>query len=128
MRDRKPVALELDLNSGFDAAIHQIVQIARAKGADYAKDGNQWSSFIQTAELMGMTPWEVANMFEITKLTRISALKSNGREPENETVYDSYLDKAAYAVHALAMLIDFRMTPPEKGGDIDEGRAVAWGE
>ena len=89
----------LDPSDPFDAALIPIVQTNRRKRADYAKDGDPFSSFRTSSDLLGLAgfgPVEAA-LFNITqKLSRLKSLRENGRmdDPQNEAVADTYLDLA----------------------------------
>jgi hypothetical protein len=97
MAQLKKEAVTLDPNDPFDAALIPIVQTNRRKRADYARDGDPFSSFRTSSDLIGLTgfgPVE-AGLFNITqKLTRLKSLRENGRmdDPKNEAVADTYLD------------------------------------
>jgi hypothetical protein len=85
-----------------------MVQTNRKKRADYAKDGDPFSSFKVTSDLLGLDgfgPVESAIMNVAQKLSRLKALRENGcmNDPANEAVADTYLDMAVYAVLAYAM-------------------------
>ena len=98
----------LDPSDPFDAALIPIVQTNRKKRADYARDGDPFSSFRISSDLLGLVgfgPVEAA-LFNITqKLSRLKSLRENGRmdDPQNEAVADTYLDLAVYAVLLYAL-------------------------
>lgn len=95
----------LDERDPFEAALIKIVTTNRRKRRDYAVDGSPWSSFEFTAGVLGLPAVDAAVHNVAQKLGRLSALRANGRsdEPANETVDDTYLDLAVYAVIALAI-------------------------
>jgi hypothetical protein len=97
------VSITLDDNDPFERALIDMVATHRAKGADYALDGDKWSNFRTTAQVMDLELPEVADVFVLTKYARLQALRNNGREPNNESVLDSRLDIAVYAIMAYAM-------------------------
>jgi hypothetical protein len=108
MAQVKPEAVTLDPADPFDAALIPIVQTNRKKRADYAKDGDPFSSFRTSSDLIGLVgfgPVEAA-LFNITqKLSRLKSLRENGRmdDPQNEAVADTYLDLAVYGVLLYAL-------------------------
>jgi hypothetical protein len=98
----------LDKSDPFEACLVDMVVTARKKRADYAQDGNPFSNFEETSSATGIPGFtrEDAAMFNCTqKQARLRALKANGRmnDPKNESVYDTKLDFAVYAVLMLAM-------------------------
>jgi len=97
--------VELDRNDPFDAAVLEIVRMNRKKRRDYAKDGEWDTNFVQTADHFGMDVWESAEFNLVQKVARLRSLRANGRmsEPENESVADTYLDAAVYAVIMYAL-------------------------
>ena len=97
------MSITLDENDPFERALIDMVRTHPVKGADYALDGDKWSNFRTTAQIMDLELAEVADVFILTKYARLQALRVNGREPSNESVLDSRLDIAVYAVMAYAM-------------------------
>jgi hypothetical protein len=103
--------ITLDPNDPFDAALIPIVQTNRKKRADYARDGDPFSSFRTSSDLIGLAgfgPVEAA-LFNITqKLSRLQSLRENGRmdDPQNEAVLDTYLDLSVYGVLCYALALE----------------------
>lgn len=100
------VGIELDPNDPFEYVLRKMVLTNRKKREDYAKDGNPFSNFEDTAcfTVSGLPEWSA--LFNVAqKLSRLKSLCSNGRlnDPRNESVADTYLDLAVYAVIALAI-------------------------
>jgi hypothetical protein len=110
MAQIKKEVVTLDPDDPFDAALIPIVQTNRRKRADYARDGDPFSSFRTSSSLIGLDgfgPVE-AGLFNITqKLSRLKSLRENGRmdDPKNEAVADTYLDLAVYGVLVYAMAL-----------------------
>jgi hypothetical protein len=110
MAQIKKEVVTLDPDDPFDAALIPILQTNRRKRADYARDGDPFSSFRTSSSLLGLTgfgPVE-AGLFNITqKLSRLKSLRENGRmdDPQNEAVADTYLDLAVYGVLVYAMAL-----------------------
>ena len=106
LEDRK--ALLLDGDDSFEAVLIDMVRVYRAKRRDYAVDGNMFSNFVAASATVGIDgfgPQEAAVFNIAQKLARLKALRANGRmaRPENETVADTCLDMAVYAVILTAM-------------------------
>jgi hypothetical protein len=103
----------LDPNDPFEAVLIEMVTTNRAKRKDYAVDGNPFSNFYGSAEIMrlaGVDPFNELDsaVFNIAqKLVRRGSLKVNGREeePENEPLEDTYRDLAVYAAILYAMYL-----------------------
>lgn len=107
--------ITLDPADPVEAAMISMVMTARSKKADYARDGSPFSNFEATADMIGMPGWgrKESALFNITqKIARLKALRANGRmrDPRNESVIDTYLDLAVYAVLLYAMS---RLPEPE---------------
>jgi hypothetical protein len=86
-------------------ALEEMVRKLIEKGADYSVSDDAWASnFHDTADHFDIKPWESCDFNEIQKLSRLKALRQRGRAPVNEPVYDSYLDKANFALLAFALL------------------------
>jgi hypothetical protein len=101
-------AVTLDPSDPFDAALIPLVETNRRKRADYAKDGDPFSSFTTSAELLGLKGFgaiEAALFNMAQKMTRLQSLRANGRmdDPQNEAVADTYLDLAVYGILTYAI-------------------------
>lgn len=100
--------IELDRNDPFERVLIDIVDTNRRKRKDYAADGDPFSNFTLTSELLGLDGFDAVEsaLFNVCqKLARLKALRINGRmdNPENESVADTYLDLAVYAVITYAI-------------------------
>lgn len=103
------VAADLDPNDPFDKVILKMVEVNRAKRRDYALDGGFDSNFTDVAFNLGIDDFgnvESAYVLLLTKVARIRSLRKNGRmeDPSNESVVDTFVDLANYAVLCLAMI------------------------
>lgn len=98
-------AMTLDPNDEFESAIMQLVQMQRKKKADYALDNDRWSNFREAGSAVGISPLQGIDYMVATKQARLKALRSNGRAPSNESVVDTYLDRAVYAVLAYTFAL-----------------------
>lgn len=77
------------------------------KSADYARGSEDtFVNFKETATITGSTPLKVALTQVGIKMSRISHLEADSSYVNNESLYDSYLDLACYAVLALAMKVN----------------------
>lgn len=93
----------LDRSDPFEGALIRIAEMNRRKRADYAREDDIFSNFRFTAGLFGLAVEEAAMFNVAQKLARISTLRAKGDEPQNESVEDTYLDLAVYAVIAYAI-------------------------
>lgn len=101
--DKTVEFLHLDPDDPFDQLLIPIVEMNRKKRADYTHGGNIYSNFEEVAEATGLTPLEVVDVMVAVKNARIKALKINAKGPQNESVEDSYLDRAVYSILALGI-------------------------
>lgn len=97
---------QLDPADPFDAALIEMAQLHRKKRADYAADGDRWSNFRTTADLLGMEGFGTQEAIEVNiaqKMARLQSLRLNGRmdDPKNESVLDTRRDLCVYAVLSL---------------------------
>lgn len=98
----------LNANDPFERVLMEIVETNRRKRKDYAVDGSPFSNFDYTAGAMGIPGFgarEAAEFNGHQKDARLSSLRTNGRidDPENESVQDTFLDRAVYAVITYAI-------------------------
>lgn len=103
-------SITLDPDDPFDAALIPIVEMNRRKRADYAKDGDPFSNFKTTSAMLslnGFGPAEAAYFNVLQKVARLQSLRVNGRmaETANESVTDTYLDLAVYAIILYAIVL-----------------------
>lgn len=103
-----PDSVLLNKFDPFERVLIDIVDTNRRKRKDYATDGDPFSNFTLTSELMGVDGFDAVEsaLFNVCqKLARLRALRMNGRmdNPENESVLDSYLDLAVYSVITYAL-------------------------
>ncbi len=96
----------VQLPAGISQALDRIAAIFAKKGADYADDSNWRSNFADVARQLDLTEVDAVDVMIAVKQSRLRALRSNGRTPMNESTADTYLDRAVYAVIALAMLLE----------------------
>ena len=115
----------------FESVLINIVDTNRKKRKDYAADGDPFSNFETSSDLLGLQgfgPIE-ASLFNVTqKLARLKALRTNGRmrDTANESVADTYLDLAVYAVitYAIYMQQTNRISEAESVRSTESGDMV----
>lgn len=100
------VELKADIPQPVSDALGVIEEIFGRKNADYAADSNWRSNFADVASQMDWSDLDAVDALIAVKQARLKSLRINGRAPANEAVADTYLDRAVYAVIALAMLIE----------------------
>jgi hypothetical protein len=86
----------------IDGALNMMRAIFASKNADYA-EGTWDSNFADVARQMGFDRETAADVLIAVKQARLRSLRTNGRLPQNEAVADTVLDRAVYALIALAM-------------------------
>ena len=83
-------------------ALEEIKIILTRKSEDYST--NSWDdAFVEAARQTNSTSLDVAETMLAVKQARLIALRSDGREPANESIRDSLVDRAGYAILALAL-------------------------
>lgn len=87
--------------TSFTQVLDEIKALHDKKQADYGTEDDQFAN-IRASELFGFPAWVGAVMRAQDKIHRIQTFSRKGRLV-NETVEDSLLDLAVYAVIALAM-------------------------
>lgn len=97
--------IELDPKDPFEKLLIPIVETNRKKRADYANEDNIFANFDYTSQAtMGMvSPREYADIMVTMKNGRIFNLR--GRNAQNESVIDTYLDRAVYAILAYGLAL-----------------------
>lgn len=94
-------AVRVDDASGARAVLAEILAMHDSKQADYGTDADPWAN-LRAGEPYGIPAWVHASTLVDHKSHRIQSFVVKGRL-ENEGVRDSLLDRAVYAVAALAL-------------------------
>lgn len=87
----------------FDAGLDEIRELNHKKRGDYASDDSPWANFIDVGHQLGQPAGVSVEALIATKQSRLRHLLGSGREPNNESVRDSLIDRATYALIAVAM-------------------------
>jgi hypothetical protein len=89
-------------NPKFDELLTEIAILHDRKNADYADDADPLSNFRRSAKL-GIDPFMGTLVRLSDKWSRIEQLAS-GKDPQNESLRDSLVDSAVYALIAVLFL------------------------
>jgi hypothetical protein len=87
--------------SGFRAVVAELMAMHDSKQRDYGTDADPWAN-LRAGEPYGIPAWVHASTLVDHKSHRIQSFVVKGRL-ENEGVRDSLVDRAVYAVAALAL-------------------------
>lgn len=91
----------MDTINFLSDAFAAIDNIATKKSKDYT-NLDPFENFEIVAKATGLTVEDVFHVFIATKLSRLQNLHTKGQPPINESMSDSILDLATYAVLYLA--------------------------
>lgn len=100
------IGITLNADDPIENALIEVVRMNRRKRADYAVDGDPFSNFRAAAHGAGVSVEQGIEYMIATKQARLVALRSNGRAPQNESVYDTVVDRAVYGIIALAYALE----------------------
>ncbi|MDP3443091.1 MAG: nucleotide modification associated domain-containing protein, partial [Ignavibacteria bacterium] len=89
----------------FDAFVTKQFEILFKKGNDYAND-DRLSNFKLAGNICGLTPAQNCLSLIATKVARLGVLLQQGKQPLNESISDSVIDLANYAVLLDMILSD----------------------
>lgn len=81
----------------FDDFMDKMCATMFIKAEDYA-GADRLSNFKQAGAICGLSPEQHCLAMIATKVARLGQLLSSGKEPNNESIDDSILDLANYAV------------------------------
>lgn len=87
----------------FDAVTKIMADIMLSKGDDYATQ-DRLSNFKLAGSICGLSPELNCLSLIATKVARLGVLL-NGKEPKNESINDSIIDLANYAI-LLSMIVE----------------------
>ena len=110
------MSFELDPDNDFEAAIIAMVETHRSKAADYT-DGAANQNFYDTAYQLSQSAGHACETLIPTKQARLRTLLpkfwAGGAKPNNESIYDTLLDRAVYSVIAMTIWNEGGYTPEE---------------
>lgn len=99
-----PKVTSKDPNSYIQASAETLADTLLSKNSDYAPSG-EFSNFERAAEAADVSALKVMAVQAAIKMTRIQSILSTKSEgPLNESLKDSFLDLAGYAIIAHAYL------------------------
>lgn len=97
--------IEIDPNDPFERVLAEVLDLNRRKRADYTS-GDRWSNFKAAARQVNQPAGVGLEVLLATKQDRFRNLLVAGKEPNNEAIRDTVLDRAVYALIGLAMWDD----------------------
>lgn len=106
-------------NPHFSGLLAEMAALHDQKNHDYAHDANPYSNFEEAGKEADVS---VATVFAVMigiKNARIRELERAGKDPQNESVLDSYMDRAMYT----ALDLSYRRMTAGRGGT-EYGHAV----
>lgn len=82
----------------FEEFTERMREVLLAKGDDYAGEENRLANFERAGAIAGVTPQINCLNLIATKVARLGVLMHSPNQPNNESIRDSILDLANYAV------------------------------
>lgn len=99
----------------FYALLDELADLHSKKNHDYAMTDNPLSNFTRAASL-GVEPWRGILVRMSDKWSRIEQL-SQGKTPKNESLRDSLVDLAVYALLCILLTDDNPHAQADGSGD-----------
>lgn len=87
----------------FDAVLDEMRELYHRKRGDYAPDVDPWVNFRDVGRQTSTTPGMACEALIAVKQSRLRMLDGGKNAPKNESRRDSRMDRAVYAVIAVAM-------------------------
>lgn len=87
----------------FDAVVSEIQALNHRKRSDYASEADIFSNFKDAGRQLGLTAGHAVELHVATKQSRLRQLLGTAREPNNESIRDSLIDRAVYALISVAL-------------------------
>ena len=87
----------------FYLLLLEINELHKKKKADYANPSDRFSNFRIAAEFSGIKTYQSIENLIGVKQARLLELRSNNREPLNESVRDTLVDRAVYSLLAVLL-------------------------
>src|SRR3954447_952617 len=92
------------LNALMDTHWQEIQALNRRKGKDYAGDTDALSNFKRTAELTGLTPYQVWAVFVNKHWDAVNSFVRNGGQLESEPIEERLHDLIVYCFLMLGLI------------------------
>lgn len=89
-------------NPDFRDLLEDMLELHERKGHDYARSDNPYSNFEEAAAESGLSVDQVFRVMVAIKNARIRELERSGKDPQNESVQDSYMDRLMYCALQLS--------------------------
>lgn len=105
-------------NPHFSALLGEMAQLHDQKNHDYAHDENPYSNFEEAAKEVDVSVHTVFAVMIAIKNARIRELERAGKDPQNESLLDSYMDRCMYTALDLSYR---RMTAGKEGTEYGHG-------
>jgi len=105
-------------NPHFSGLLHDMAQLHDQKNHDYAHDENPYSNFEEAAKEVDVSVHTVFAVMIAIKNARIRELERAGKDPQNESLLDSYMDRCMYTALDLSYR---RMTAGREGTEYGHG-------
>ncbi len=86
----------------FQSLLDDMLHLHMRKNHDYAHDNNPFSNFEEAAAEAGVTVDQVFKVMVGIKNARIRELERSGKDPANESLADSYMDRLMYCALQFA--------------------------
>lgn len=106
-----------------DDFLSRMKEVMIGKGNDYANE-DRLSNFKLAGSICGLTPEQNCLSLIATKVARLGVLLG-GKEPSNESIDDSLLDLANYAVLLACLRQDIRAIGVNRGIDGKYGKTLS---
>jgi hypothetical protein len=104
-----PKTIEIvEHNPKFSNLLTKMKTIHNKKNQDYASDSNPYSNFEFAATYAQIPLYKVYLVLEGIKTARLHELLGKGKIPNNESIDDTWLDKATYAAIAASNLMNLQ--------------------
>lgn len=107
-------------NPKFNALLQHMAELHDRKNSDYAVDGSPYSNFEFAAKYAGVGVDVVFDVLLGIKQARLNALYANGRDPKNESVQDTLIDRAVYAALAASYHMEVKDGERNVEGDLSK--------
>ena len=101
----------------FEEITNKMKEILLKKGNDYAMTSDRLSNFKLSGYICGLSAEQQCLSLIATKVARLGVLLNSDKSPYNESINDSVIDLANYAVLLSMILCD-------KTGQIQDKNAV----
>lgn len=105
----------------FKNLLEEIEALHDRKSQDYANSEDPYINFKLSADQVGISPGQSVEVLIATKQARLRELLGKGKNPQNESIRDTFIDRIVYSIIAIILFDNgyYKMSEPDPWHNAD---------